>query len=431
MDAVESAEGPMIAGQALEKELQGRRSAAQRAASRRVWWLQALTSLWAPITVLGAALVPYMALIELSPASATWAVRAMQGFGILMLVWFLALIPVRLIPSRFVRLRRLRHDAREVTHELGILLRRSGTRLKPEVREKLVAQAAAVDALRIGQLREGQLQIGEASAALEGELKKLSELADSSVASWRKAANLDFVWGFAKALLIALAIRAVLIEPYRIPSGSMIPTLQVGDQIFVNKYVYGVRIPWMNKVPFQIVRPPARGDVIVFNNPVNTSVDFVKRVVGIPGDVIEVRREILYVNGQAQPRQLLDPNYLAYDDQGGPWTAQPELLYRETLTGHSHLLLQSGRESDLDEGPYVVPPETVFVMGDNRDNSEDSRYGLGLSGRGLPPHPVYVPYGNIKGKAMIIWLSWSHGGLFSSLFGGGGIRTDRFFLPVR
>lgn len=421
MDAVESAGSPMTAGLSLQKELEARRSAAQRAASRRVWWLQALTSLWAPITVLGAVLVPYMALIELFPASASWAVSAMQGFGVLMLVWFLALIPVRLIPSRFVRLRRLRHEAREVTHELGILLRRSGDRLKPDVREKLVVQAAAVDALRIS---------GDAPA-LEAELKKLAQLADSTMASWRKAANLDFVWGFGKALLIALAIRAVLIEPYRIPSGSMIPTLQVGDQIFVNKYVYGVRIPWVNKVPFQIIRPPARGDVIVFNNPVNTSVDFVKRVVGIPGDVIEVRHEVVYVNGKPQPRELLDPNYLAYDDQGGPWTAQTELLYRENLTGHSHLLLQTGRASDLDEGPYVVPPESVFVMGDNRDNSEDSRYGLGLSGRGLPPRPVYVPYGNIKGKAMIIWLSWSHGGLFSSLFGGGGIRTDRFFLPVR
>jgi len=431
MATAENAEVPVDSHRTLAQELAARRNAAQRTASFRVWWLLALTSLWAPITVLGIALLPYMALIELSPASATWAVSAMQGFGVLMFVWFLALIPLRLIPSGFVRRRKARQEAHEVTHEVGLLLRRSGAKLSTEAREKLIAQAAAVDALRIGVVGPGQLQIGEDTAALAAEVKKLSQLADTSAAAWRKTANIDFVWGFGKALLIALAIRAILIEPYRIPSGSMIPTLQVGDQIFVNKYIYGVRIPWMNKVPFQIVRAPERGDVIVFNNPVNTSLDFVKRVVGIPGDTIEVRHEILYVNGVAQPRQLIDPRYLAYDDQAGPWSSQTNKLYRETLTGHSHLLLQSGEASDLDEGPYVVPPRTVFVMGDNRDNSEDSRYGLGLSGRGMPPHPVYVPYGNIKGKAMIIWLSWSHGGLFSSLFGGGGIRTDRFFLPVR
>lgn len=408
------------ARETLSQALNARRTAAQRAASRKVWWLQALTSLWAPITVLGIALLPYMALIELIPTSATWAVSAMQGFGVAMFVWFVALIPLRLIPSAFVRRRKARHEAREVTHELGVMLRRS-TKVPADVREKLLAQAAVVDALRIS---------GDVPA-LEAELKKLSQLADGSAAAWRKSANIDFVWGFGKALLIALAIRAVLIEPYRIPSGSMIPTLQVGDQIFVNKYIYGVRIPWVNKVPFQIVRAPQRGDVIVFNNPTNTSLDFVKRVVGIPGDVIEVRHEIVYVNGVPQPRQLIDPRYLAYDDQAGPWSSQVEKLYRESLSGHSHLILQSGEASDLDEGPYVVPPESVFVMGDNRDNSEDSRYGLGLSARGMASHPVYVPYGNIKGKAMIIWLSWSHGGLFSSLFGGGGIRTDRFFLPVR
>lgn len=406
----------------LEQEMMARRTADQRAAARKVWWLQAITSLWAPITVLGIALIPYMALLELAPGSAPWAVPLMRGFGLSMLAWFVVLIPLRLIPSRFVRLRKLRHEAHEVTGELGRLLRRHHGKIPQDVRKKLIDQAAAVDALRIG----------EDIAVLGGELKKLSALADASMATWRKSANIDFVVGFGKALLIALLIRAVFVEPFRIPSGSMIPTLQVGDQIFVNKFLYGVRIPFTNYVPFIIVRPPARGDVIVFNNPSNPSQDYVKRVIGIPGDVIEIRNEIVYVNGVAQPRQLLDTNYLAYDDNlGGPWYAQTEKLYRETLSGRPHLLLQSGNESDLVEGPYVVPAKKVFVMGDNRDNSEDSRYGLGLYSRGPDARPVYVPYGNIKGKAMIIWLSWSHGGLLNSLFSGSGIRTDRFFLPVR
>jgi signal peptidase I len=409
----------------LEKEMTARRSAEQKAAARRVWWLQALTSLWAPITVLGIALVPYMAVVELWRGTQPWALPLMQGFGLLMLLWFLVLIPVRLIPSRFSKLRRLRHEAHEVTQDLNARLRRHRARLPAEERQKLIQQAAAVDALRIGQLED--------SGVLAGELKKLSAMIDSAFATLGKGANLDFVVGFAKALLIALAIRAILIEPFRIPSGSMIPTLQVGDQIFVNKYIYGVRIPWINKVPFVIVRPPERGDVIVFNNPVIPSADYVKRVIGIPGDVIEVRRDIVYVNGVPQPRQLLDRHYLAYDDQEGqgPWSAQPETLYRETLSGHAHLLLQSGVSEDVDEGPFVVPANSVFVMGDNRNNSEDSRYGLGRRSIGLDSRPVYVPYGNIKGKAMIVWLSWSHGGLGQSLFGGSGIRTDRFFLPIR
>lgn len=404
----------------LERRMEALRTEAQRKASRRLWWWQALTSLWAPITVLAIVLVPYLIVIEGFPSSQSWAFPAMQGFGLLMLAWFVVLSVAR-IAGRFRLLRAARAEAREVTSEVGRLLRRRGTSLDPTAREKLVACAASVDALRI----QGDVP------KLKAEIDKLSGLTEKVAPRWRRRANIDFAWGFAKALAIALVLRIVVIAPFRIPSGSMIPTLQVGDQIFVNKFIYGVRIPFTNYVPFTIVRPPHRGDIIVFNNPTDNSVDYIKRVIGVPGDVIEIKNDILYVNGKPQPRQLVNPRYVAWDHQGGPWYGDHEALYREDLTGHSHLVLQNGSSATWLEGPYEVPPKHVFVMGDNRDESEDSRYGLGRYPRQVGVPAVFVPYGNIKGKAMIVWLSLSHGGLGSSLFGGRGLTASRFFMPLR
>ena len=405
----------------LESKVLAQRTEEQRRGDRRVWWWLALTSLWAPPTIFACALAPYIVLIELDTPAYHWAQPVLKAFGLLMVVYFVALIVARLALARFRKLRHLRHESKELTDELAKLTRRYGEKIDAPTRERLFAQAAVLDRARIA---------GDA-AALEAEYQKLADFSDKSLATWRKNATFDYVLGFAKALAIALLIRAIIIEPFRIPSGSMIPTLQIGDQIFVNKFIYGVRIPWMNKVPFQIVRPPERGDVIVFNNPVNTSQDFIKRVIGVPGDVVLVKNEVVYINGKPQPRTLATNDYQAWDDQGGEWAAQRTLRYHEDLDGHLHDTLQSGNDSDLVEGPYIVPPKSVFVMGDNRDNSEDSRYGLGLYSRGSAPQAVFVPFGNIKGKAMVVWLALGHDGFLSNLFGGTGLRTDRLFLPVR
>ncbi|HKD42362.1 MAG TPA: signal peptidase I [Myxococcaceae bacterium] len=402
----------------LEAEISARRTLEQRRASRRLSIRETMSSLWAPITFFGLALVFYIVLVEVHTASYTWAQPALKGLGLAAVLWFAGLLVWRLAVVGPKHLRRLRRDARELCRELEVLLRQHGTQLEPKVRERLVEQAAAVDTYRIA---------GNADR-LEPELKKLSDLMDKNLAAWRRNSTLDLVIGFAKALAIALLIRGVIIEPFKIPSGSMIPTLEIGDQIFVNKFIYGVRIPWVNRVPFVISRLPQRGDVIVFNNPVDESKDFIKRVIGIPGDEVKIVDEVVYINGVPQPRKLLDPNHLIHQEINGYWTDETVALYEENLDGHPHHTLQrtSHPKGHVTEGPFHVPPGRLFVMGDNRDNSADSRIGFGVTNR-----LEFVPYGNIKGKAMVIWLSLSYDGLLSSLFGGTGLRTDRLFLPVR
>ena len=400
----------------LQAELGARRSAEQAAQQRRLHWLDIATSLWSPITVLALALIPYMAIIESVPSTAPRALPVMQGFGLLMVAWFFGLVAWRLVDRKGATLRKLRHEARELTEEVGTGL---ATVHDPADRARLVEQAARVDAATAA----------NQAPALEKEIKALSEQAARTIPAFRKGGMLVMGIGFAKALAVALAIRAIFIEPFRIPSGSMIPTLEIGDQIFVNKLIYGVRIPFVNKVLFTIVRPPERGDVIVFNNPVRTQDDFIKRVVGIPGDVVEFHDDALYVNGHVVPGRMVNPQVTMWDDAEGPWRPFQAELWSENLGGKEHsVLLQPGRRADANPTrPIRVPERMVFVMGDNRDNSSDSRFGLGGPDRIV----VFVPYDSIKGKAMIIWLSFSHGGLFSGLFGGTGLRTERFFQQVR
>src|SRR5262249_39006841 len=202
-----------------------------------------------------------------------WAQPALKYFGLAMLLWFAGLLVWRLGLPAPQRLRKLRRGARGVCSGVGSPLPSYRYKIETKGRDKLVGQGALVDGLRI----EGNAD------RLETELRKLSELMDKNLSAWRRNSALDFGIGFAKALAVALLIRSVIIEPFKIPSGSMIPTLEIGDQIFVNKFIYGVRIPWVNRVPFVISRLPQRGDVIVFNNPVDESKDFIKRVIGIPG----------------------------------------------------------------------------------------------------------------------------------------------------
>jgi signal peptidase I len=216
------------------------------------------------------------------------------------------------------------------------------------------------------------------------------------------------------AVLIAVGVRTVLFEPFNIPSGSMIPTLLVGDYLFVSKYSYGYS---KYSMPFSpplfhgriFGALPKRGDVAVFKFPRDNSTDYIKRIVGLPGDRLQVKQGVLYINGEAAPRTP-EGNFIARD-QG----IRTELKrYQETLPGgvkHDILKATDGvanaqrpdfdptKEFDPNNTPeYVVPPDHVFAMGDNRDMSSDSRF-MNSSGVG------FVPVENLVGRAEILFFS--------------------------
>lgn len=206
-------------------------------------------------------------------------------------------------------------------------------------------------------------------------------------AAVKEPITVDYAKSFFPVLLIVLVIRSFLFEPYRIPSGSMMPTLLTGDFIFVNKFAYGLRLPVINTRIVE-VGTPERGDVIVFRLPSDPSVNYVKRVVGLPGDTVEYDpgNKRITINGDAVPIDLVGP----YDE--GP----DMVLGYEQLGEHRHrLLLIRGRLSR--GGLYEVPAGHYFVMGDNRDDSEDGRY---LDEVG------YIPEGNIVGRATGVWMNW-------------------------
>ena len=203
------------------------------------------------------------------------------------------------------------------------------------------------------------------------------------------------------AVLIAVGVRTVAFEPFNIPSGSMIPTLLVGDYLFVSKYSYGwsrFSLP-LSPDLFQgriFGRLPARGDVVVFKFPRDTSIDYIKRIVGLPGDRIQVRAGQLYINGTLCPRQP-DGDFLA-EDNGSRVLSR---LYHETLPNNRvhDILKQTDERSEANDTPeYTVPENHVFAMGDNRDNSADSRF---MRGNGVG----FVPVENLVGRAEFLFFS--------------------------
>jgi signal peptidase I len=215
--------------------------------------------------------------------------------------------------------------------------------------------------------------------------------------------TVEIVKTVAYALLIALVIRVVLFQPFTIPSASMEPTLFQGDYIIVSKFAYGFSRHSLPLSPglFKgriLGRQPQRGDVVVFKLPRNGRTDYIKRLIGLPGDRVQVKGGVVWLNGRALPRQALSPT-TEMTPFGFPRAVQ---RYRESLpNGRAYVTYAYGSDGEVDNtGVYVVPAGHYFMMGDNRDNSEDSRFpaetGVG-----------YVPFENLVGKADIILLSWN------------------------
>lgn len=218
----------------------------------------------------------------------------------------------------------------------------------------------------------------------------------------------EYAKSFFPVILLVFCIRSFLFEPFKIPSGSMIPTLQVGDFILVNKFTYGVRLPIVNQKLVQL-GDPQRGDVMVFHYPENPSVDYIKRVVGVPGDSVEYRNKQLFINGLEQ-KQVAEGDY-NYVESGLNFVHTERRS--EELGAHKHDVLINpempnthlgsvadfkGRENcDYQENRFScrVPAGQYFMMGDNRDNSRDSRYW------------GFVPDNQIVGKAFLIWMNFS------------------------
>ncbi|MDP2111566.1 MAG: signal peptidase I [Thiobacillus sp.] len=225
----------------------------------------------------------------------------------------------------------------------------------------------------------------------------------------REPLLVEYAKSFFPVILVVFALRSFLVEPFKIPSGSMMPTLLIGDFILVNKYTYGIRLPVLNRKVVQL-NNPERGDVMVFRYPADPGLDYIKRVIGVPGDVVEYRDKRLSINGQ--PVRTVNTGTYSYVGNGLSYITA--MVYQEHLNGVGHAMMTEPGK------PAVYPPQVVdfpdrencsynaegegfvckvpegqyFMMGDNRDASNDSRYW------------GFVPDRNIVGKAFFIWMNF-------------------------
>ena len=255
---------------------------------------------------------------------------------------------------------------------------------------------------------ERQAKIEKLNRQLEAEDKK-------EKSEWR---------GLIMAVLAALAIRALIFEPYNIPSSSMVPNLLIGDYLFITKFDYGYsRFSFLS--PLSKILPkgrvfsvqPERGDVVVFRKPTENNVDYIKRVIGLPGDTIQMKDGRLYINDVIVPREEVEQEF--WDTEAG---RQFYTRYRETLpNGVVHDIYELSDNNKYDETePYVVPDNHFFMMGDNRDNSLDSRvFG-------------FVPAENLEGKARVIFYSTNGNGWFFQFWRWKEfLRFERFFEKIK
>jgi signal peptidase I len=312
-------------------------------------------------------------------------------------------------------------DAGALAEEARAILRARRREVERELtaaeREQILAALSGLERAMFGDRFDAQ----EFDAAHA----RADRIVGEHLARWRKGEMREYAESIGIAVAVALLLRAFVVEAFKIPSGSMIPTLMIGDHIFVNKFTYGPLVPWTDKRLFTHL-PPARADVMVFKFPENKEQDFIKRVIATPGDTLEA------INGRPVLNGWLVPH--CHVGQFHYESRQAE-LFVEFLGEKSYFTLfdvnpdeQACKTDDKCDagqscrggicgslqGPFKVAPDEVWVMGDNRNNSHDSRSWRGGLGAG-------VPFENIKGRAMFVWMSFGP---------GGGIEQDRLFVNV-
>ncbi|MFQ5994177.1 MAG: signal peptidase I [Acidiferrobacterales bacterium] len=218
-------------------------------------------------------------------------------------------------------------------------------------------------------------------------MARAGELEEEVQKARREPAYVEYARAFFPVILVVFLVRSFVVEPFRIPSGSMLPSLLVGDFILVNKFAYGIRIPVINTKVLG-TGTPERGDVVVFRFPKDTSINYIKRVVGLPGDRVIYRDKKVYVNGQLMEQRDARPYILT---ETGHHVVEA-LEITEKLGVVTHDILVTDRASHRPT-TFVVPEDHYFVMGDNRDRSNDSRFW------------GYVPDANLVGNAFLVWFS--------------------------
>jgi signal peptidase I len=278
--------------------------------------------------------------------------------------------------------RRLRHEALALCKEARRVRRRYGHRLTTAQTKDLDARTTA---LRTA-LDEGD--------EIQAKLEQLGTLLDGPLAFAKKSQARQYVESIGAVVFVALVLRSFVVEAYQIPSGSMIPTLDVGDRIWVNKLIYGVRLPFTDIKIGTHYRPPRRGEIIVFSHPNDPDKDLIKRVVAVGGDTVEMHDNTVYVNGVATER-VHDGVHHYWDrpEETSDWIEGDADAWREKIGPAKFITFHALGSTKSSFDKVQVPPDSLFVMGDNRDNSSDSRYW------------GFVPLNLVRGKAMVVWFS--------------------------
>ncbi len=249
-----------------------------------------------------------------------------------------------------------------------------------------------LDTLVLAPRRRAEVMV-EGGAELAG--REVTDRADTPM-----PLVVEYARAFFPVILLVFVLRSFVVEPFRIPSGSMYPTLSIGDFILVNKFRYGIRLPVINTKILDVA-DPQRGEVMVFRYPHDQKVNFIKRVIGVPGDVIRYENRRISVNGEPVDTEYQGVFMLPRDGGGRAETDR----FREVDGESEHFILHDGTRSSRDM-EVTVPEGSYFVMGDNRDHSNDSRFW------------GFVPESHIVGRAFFIWFSWDS-------VNGGGVNWER------